>query len=82
MGVVRSRHGPSRGPRQEACEGLFSFFGRLRRAFKKNRRALNRPPPTGAINLPPPGFGRVASQLHDDRKVGRVKSFPYFAHEQ
>ena len=79
LGLARR---PSRGRRQQACEGLFSFFGRLCRAFKKNRRALYRPPPTGTINLPPPGFRRVASQLYDDRIIGRVKSFPFFAHAQ
>ena len=79
LGLAR---GPSRGVRQQACEGLFSFLGRLCRAFKKNLRALYRPPSTGAINLPSPGFGWVASQLYDDRIVGRVKSFPFFAHAQ
>ena len=62
---------------QEACKGLFSLFGCLRHACKKAGRAFYQPRTTGAIDFPPPGLRRTPSSLHDERIVGRVKSFTH-----
>jgi hypothetical protein len=62
---------------QEASKGLFSLFGCLRHAFKKAGRAFYRPRTTGAIDFPPPGLRRTPSSLHDERIVGRIKSFTH-----
>ena len=62
---------------QEASKGLFPLFGCLRHAFKKAGRAFYQPRTTGAIDFPPPGLRRTPSSLHDERIVGRVKSFTH-----
>jgi hypothetical protein len=62
---------------QQACKGLFSLFGCLRHAFKKAGRAFYQPRTTGAIDFPPPGLRSTSSSLHDERIVGRVKSFTH-----
>jgi hypothetical protein len=62
---------------QKASKGLFSLFGCLRHAFKKAGRAFYQPRATGAIDFPPPGLRKTPSSLHDERIIGRVKSFTH-----
>src|SRR5262249_11133491 len=59
-------------------EGLFSLFGCLGHALKKDGRAFYWRRLAGTVNFPPPVLLGSPSPLHDERIVGWVK---YFTHE-
>jgi hypothetical protein len=66
---------------QQQAERPFSGAVGFRHGFEKGLGVLDRTRSAGAINLPPPRFGRRRAVFYDNGKVGVINHGALYYHE-